>query len=200
MNMTNEQKAFCTQCGAPLEQGSVFCSECGNHVTEPDPIYNSGPNHIPNSNFVYGSDNLAKTKANGRMIWIYILLIGYIFIGTILASTGILFERLMEVVGSDPSLIDMLESSGVTYEYMLSMTDAMFTFGILVGVSVILVIMSLILCIMKTKHKIAVILCAAGSLVLIGTFFSGMSDGVFFGIIGLLVTYMLYTTKPAFID
>ena len=69
--MTNEQKAFCTQCGAPLEQGSVFCSECGNHVTEPDPIYNSGPNHIPNSNFVYGSDNLAKTKANGRIDKIY---------------------------------------------------------------------------------------------------------------------------------
>lgn len=198
--MSNDQKAFCTQCGASLEPGSAFCSECGNNVAKFDPIYDSGPDYVHNSSFVYGSNDVAKTKANGRMIWIYILLIGYLFIGLILSSTGILYEHLMEIIGSDPVLIDMLESSGVSYAFMVSQTDAMFTFGILVAVSVVFVLSSLLLCFSKRKHKIAIILCAAGALVLVGSYFSGISDGMFLGVIGLLVTYLLYTTEPAFED
>ncbi|HKM14009.1 MAG TPA: zinc-ribbon domain-containing protein [Candidatus Methanomethylophilaceae archaeon] len=200
MNMTNEQKAFCTQCGASLDPGSAFCSECGNNVAEPDHIYNSGPNQAPNSNFVYGSSDIAKTKAESRMIFIYILMVGYLFIGLLLASTGILYDQLMEIIGSDPALIDMIESSGVSYADMVLLTDAMLTFGILVAVSVALVMVSLVLSVMKTKHKIAVIFSAAGSFVLIVTYLSGISDGIFLGIIGLIVTYLLYLTKPAFID
>lgn len=197
--MTNDQKAFCTQCGATLEPDSVFCSECGNNVAEPDPIYNSGPDAL-NAGLVYGSDDIAKTKATGRMMWIYILLIGYLLIGLILAFTGILYDYFVGVIGSDPALIEIVESSGISYDYMVSLTDAMFTFGILTAVSVVLVAMSLILCIMKTKHMAAVILCAAGSLVLMGSYLSGIQDGIFLGFIGLLVTYFLYTTGPAFLD
>lgn len=200
MNMTNEHKAFCTQCGASLDPGSVFCSECGNNVAEPDHLYNSGPNQAPNSNFVYGSNDIAKTKAESRMIFIYILMVGYLFLGLLLASTGILYDHLMGIIGSDPALIDLIESSGITYAEMLSMADAMFMFGILVAVSVVLVMISLILCIMKTKHKIAVILSAAGSIVLMITYFSGISDGIFLGVIGLIVTYLIYVIEPAFID
>ncbi len=198
--MSDKQKEFCTQCGASLEPDSTFCSECGNNVAEPDLIYNSGIGHVSNTDFVYGSNDIAKTRAESRMIWIYILMVGYLFIGVMLASTGILYERIMDIIGSDPALIEIIESSGVSYEYMASQSDAMFKFGILVAVSVVLVMISFIMSIMKTKHNLAVILCAAGSIILIGTYFSGMSDGIFLGIIGLLVTYMLYTTKPAFID
>lgn len=198
--MSDKQKEFCTQCGASLEPDSTFCSECGNNVAEPDLIYNSGIGHVSNTDFVYGSNDIAKTRAESRMIWIYILMVGYLFIGVMLASTGILYERIMDIIGSDPALIEIIESSGVSYEYMASQSDAMFKFGILVAVSVVLVMISFIMSIMKTKHNLAVILCAAGSIILIGTYFSGVSDGIFLGIIGLLVTYMLYTTKPAFID
>ncbi len=200
MYMTNEQKEFCTQCGASIEPNSVFCSECGNNVAEPDSIYNSGPDHALDTNFVYGSKDMRKIRAESRMIWIYILMVGYLFIGLMLASTGIMYERIVEIIGSDPALIDIVESSGLDYAYMVSLSGAMFTFGVLVAVSVVLVMISFILSVLKTKHNLAVILCAAGSIVLFGTYISGLTDGIFLGIIGLLVTYMLHITKPAFID
>lgn len=191
--MVDNTQEFCTHCGAKLETGSAFCPECGNPVEGSDYVYRSGPE---SANYVYGVQEADKTKAKKRLTWIYFLLVGYVISGSVMAIVGMSFGALVGAMESDPDFIAALAELGFTVADIYAMIDPMFTLGLLFAVSVALVAVSFVLCILKRKYLLAVILCAAGSIIPV---FSGV-DGVLFAAIGLLVTYFLYTVKPAFED
>lgn len=202
--MTEDTKAFCTKCGASIPLDSQFCSECGNPVDQPDIMYSQGSSYSENSGYPgysadpYGMSNFMKAKAERRLTFIYILLIGYIIIGAFSAVFGFSYDSLLRIIESDPALLDSLGQSN--YDMLVSLKDVMFLIGIVFLISTLSVLVSLILSIMKRMHIVAVAACAIGSLVTVTMLFLGIIDGVFLVLIGLAVTYLLYTTKPAFID
>ncbi|MGE0015349.1 MAG: zinc-ribbon domain-containing protein [Candidatus Methanomethylophilaceae archaeon] len=191
--MVENTQEFCTHCGAKLETGSAFCPECGNPVEGSDYLYRSGPE---SANYVYGVQDADKARANKRLTWIYFLLMGYVILGSITAIVGMSFGALVEITESDPDFIAALAEYGLTVADLSAMVDPMFMLGLLFAVSVALVTVSFVLCILRRKHLFALILCAAGSVIPV---FSA-EDGIIFMAIGLLVTYFLYTAKPAFED
>lgn len=199
--MNEDMKAFCTKCGASLPPDSQFCSECGNPVDQPDMMYNYGQSRSTGSGYPtdqYGISSLAQAKAEGRLTWIYILLIGYIIIGTFSALGGLSYEYFLNIIESDPELINTIGQSN--YDMLVSLKEVMFLVGIVLLISVISVLASLILSIMKRMHKVAVAACAMGSLVTLVMIPFGIIDGIILVLIGLTVTYVLYTTGPAFVD
>jgi hypothetical protein len=191
--MVENTQEFCTHCGAKLETGSAFCQECGNPVEGSDYLYRSGPE---SANYVYGVQDADKAKAKKRLTWIYFLLVGYVIVGSITAIVGMSFGALVDMMLEDPDFVASLAEYGLTAGDLSAMVGPMFMLGLLFIVSVVLVAISFVLCILKRKHMFALVLCAAGSVVPV---FSG-ADGILFMAVGLLVTYFLYTVKPAFED
>ncbi len=202
--MTEDTKAFCTKCGASIPPDSQFCSECGNPVDRPDMMYSQGSGYSGNSGYPgystdsYGMSNLIKARAERRLTFVNILLIGYVIMGILSAILGFSYDSILRVIESDPALIDMI--SPEDYDMLVSLKDVMFVIGVVFLISALSVLVSLILSIMKRMHMAAVAACAIGSLVTVTMLLFGVMDGVFLVLIGLAVTYLLYTTKPAFID
>ncbi|MGI6472503.1 MAG: zinc ribbon domain-containing protein [Candidatus Methanomethylophilaceae archaeon] len=185
--MTEDNKAFCTSCGALLPPDSTFCQECGSPV--------GGSDYVPVT-FERYQEGYAVAKAGSRLKMIYFLMAGYMIIGIIIAITGMYFEQFVESLPSDdPTYIEILGEN--YYNDLLALVGSMELIGTLFLISVLVILGSLVLSIMKRYHRVAVILCAAGSLVLL---FTMSIDGIIFTVIGLGVTYLLYTTSAVFTD
>lgn len=191
--MGENLQEFCTHCGAKLETGSAFCPECGNPVEGSDYLYRSGPE---SAGYVVGVQDADKAKAETKLTWIYFLMAGYVILGVIMAIVCVSFGALVEYIESDPDYIAMMTQYRLNSADMSALVDSMFILGIVFAVSVALVAISLVLSLTKRKHTVAVILCLAGSAVML---FGGI-DGILFLAIGLLVSHFLYRAKPAFKD
>lgn len=193
--MTDDNRAFCTSCGALLSSDSVFCQECGSPVAEPDRIYSEGPGLTPETFNRYQQDFL-MAKAESRLKRVRFLMVGYMILGTIIALSGLFYEQLLNSLPLDDPTFESLLGENY-YDEMYAMVDQMWQLGIVFIASVLLILGSLVLSSMRRHHLFATGLCAIGSVAL---FFSMSPDGIIFAIIGLIVTYFLYTTKVAFID
>ncbi len=193
--MTDDNRAFCTSCGALLPPDSVFCQECGSPVAKSDGMYSEEPG-LTHDTFNRYQQSFLMAKAESRLKRVRFLMIGYLILGTIIALSGLFYEQLLNSLPIDDPAFESILGENY-YDEMYAMVDQMWQLGIVFIASVLLVLGSLILSSMKRHHSIAIGLCAIGSVAL---FFSNSLDGILFAIIGLIVTYLLYTTKIAFID
>lgn len=195
ISMTSNDRAFCTNCGADLPPDSVFCQECGSPVSEPDRMFSEGPEYVP-ATYNRHQDVYGLAKAESRLRIIRFLMIGYILLGAVIAASGLFFGQLLESLPiDDPMYISLLGED--YYEDMLSMVEPMKYLGMVFAASILMILGSLVLCFMRRHYTYALILSAAGSVVLA---LSMSLDSVLLVIIGLFVTYLLYTAKPAFTD
>jgi len=188
--MTDKTGKFCTRCGAPAQPDSAFCQECGNPIEGVDSTYTNRPGYVPPTfNGYY--QNVVVFQAERRLKFVKILSVVYLLLGLFMAFFGIFIDTFIDAISQNP---DMMASLGTEmYDELVASAGLIYRSGVIFAVSSLLVLGSLILSIMKKYHMVAVLLCAIGSLILFL-----MSDGLLLAPIGLIVTYLLFTSKQAF--
>lgn len=178
--MENE-KRFCTKCGAETDPSSVYCSICGNVIDEEKA----------------GSYNEMKpAKSNDALLTIAMLMAG--LYGVLALLSGVIVISFSDVI------IDALTSSSMTpsdfgVDSWDDVKDMLFISSIISIVSGGLALLSCIMCNKKENFNVALFSCAAASLVLLASMVSAVEVSVFIGVaIGLVFTVFIYVSKDQF--
>lgn len=169
---------FCSKCGAKLRESATFCPECGASVAGGS-VVQSVRNEI--------KDSYKKKAMTERLMWISIFIGVFVFFSVIMgAYCAFGINAIMETLRSNPDVWGEI----LTYYTEAEIKNA-FVFGgyYLLSAGIVGAI-SLILCITKRFWIIALITCLLASFIMLPT--------VLGFIIGLVVTYLLYTARPAF--
>ena len=173
---------FCTQCGQRLSKDATFCPSCGAQVSEMTEAPRSG-GYSPS----YGAP---QRDMSGRLKVISIILI---ITAALFLISGIItmaqIDPLIDAMQNDASwadLVKQVEENGMTEQELIDL---------LKGVMMALAATSLIC---------AVLVGVAGAFGLmkkhwgIGFAFLIIATVIQFSIVGLIITILWYTTKPAF--
>lgn len=171
---------FCTQCGKAVSTEAQYCSECGT------PIAGSRAEAERRQALKDYEDMMSEN----RRMWVMFLMIiyaipaiivGVYFVVNAAQFTDILFQN------SD------FIAWALTYDVTPAMTESMFNYlGYLLIASGACVAIAT-LCVFKRRYwLVAVVLTLIGSLLFCGSIF-----GV---LIGLMVTWMIYSMRDSFID
>jgi predicted nucleic acid-binding Zn ribbon protein len=173
-----ESMEFCSKCGAKLRDSAVFCPECGAPIAGGS-VVQSVRNEI--------NDSYKKKAMTERLMWISIFLGVFVFFSVIMGAYCALdVNAIIDALKSDPEVW----AEVLTY-YTEAEIRSAFVFGgyYLLSAGIVGAI-SLVFCIIKKFWIIALIMCLLASLIMLPT--------VLGFVIGLVVTYLLYTAKPAF--
>ncbi len=175
---------FCTQCGQKLTKDATFCPSCGAQVSE----MTEAPSNSGYSNPSYGAP---QRDMSGRLKVISIILI---ITAALFLITGIYFlasvDPVIDAMKNDASWADLVkqaEDSGMTEQDLVNLMKSM-----LVAIG-------------ATSLVCAILVGVAGAFGLmkkcwgLGFAFLIIATVIQFSIVGLIITILWYTTKPAFI-
>jgi predicted RNA-binding Zn-ribbon protein involved in translation (DUF1610 family) len=185
-------QAFCTQCGAMLEANDTFCPKCGAQVAEADSTYRG---KAAPQGYAYGNMSLEKSRAESKTSKVMILSGIYLVFAVIMIIGCFSFGSAVQVFEENPELLDDM---GLTMEDVLALADVMAFVGYIFLASLVMIIIGMYFVHKKENFTVSVVLYALGSAVLFGAAAIGGLSEMILAIIGLLVTYLLYTAKPAF--
>ena len=200
--MVDENYGFCPHCGENLKSDAVYCPACGTVLRQEaaQQQYHSYAN--------YGG----KTPMSGAFLVAFIMLVLYAVLelfssASLLTFNSEMYDTLDQI---------LLESSGMTLSEIfydsLGVTvtkeqflNEMFVLGLTGVVSAILAGISAFLCFKRKGHKYAVALCVLSAVVYfigccLAPVTSGAMSGIFSLLIGLLVAYLIYSSKRFFTD
>ena len=203
----DEFTGFCSKCGAKIHESADFCPECGN------PMHGGTSSTAAtfNGSTVGGSYSapLDKRAADSRLMWVMVLTaIFAIFAiaGGAYSAFGIdsLIQMLKDALGTE-GWTDFLNSMEITES---EFHDYFMNSGYISIVSGVLVAITLVFVAIRKNWKIAVVTCALGSIscffILAVTPSSMMASSVFSAslqfVIGMIVTYLIYKSKVAFLN
>lgn len=169
---------FCTRCGTKLRESAAFCPECGAPVAGGS-VVQSVRNEI--------NDSCERKAMTERLMWVSIFLGIFVLFSVVIgAYCAFDVDAIMEALKSDPD---------VWSEVLTQFTETQVRSSlVLVGYYVLLAgvvgAVSLVLCVTKRHWIVALVTCVAASIIMLPTVLGLM--------IGLIVSYLLYTAKPAF--
>lgn len=169
---TDDQMNFCTRCGAALHESDTFCIECGNSI---DGYGMNGHR----TTIDYPERNINTLTVSGILCGIWAFLALYIGLSVIFNLTA----AIDGVILAEPDAwAELME--GITRESFEN---------ILVGIGYVFIIsgamsaVTMVLCLWKKHYKVALVCCIISSL-----------TALFFGVIGLVVAYLIYTNRDGF--
>lgn len=171
--MDDSSSNFCPSCGAPFRDSDTFCPTCG--ATIGQTAVNPGPPAQSQTKYMGFSKISSKMIlfAMFSIIWAIIAL--YLSIN-ILTNIDSMMNQVIDTVGHDydPAVIDMVRSILLAFGYMWVVG------GILSLVTGILVLL-------RKIHTMTVVICVIASVASLP-----------YGIIGFIVAYLIYRSKPEF--
>ncbi len=183
-----EENSFCTSCGYNLPEGATFCPQCGANVNGP----------------ASGYDPRRGYDSRPKMGFLILILLYGVF-ATILGLLDTLsYMSLTEETYQ--ATIDMLSDMlGMdASEIMPAWYDNMPRDMAISSACMMLSGMVAVVCYVKTKKaddfRMSVLLCAVASVLPLGMaiYPSNMGTAVILCVIGLLMTYLMYSKKEAF--
>lgn len=173
---------FCTHCGARLQESVTFCPECG------VPIAGASNDGVQKNAFIEDSK---VAEARRRLVWITVMLglftAAVLVIGTYMAFGA---QTIIDTIKVDPKMWESLIAQTGWNESMIH--DALVMAGYYFIAGGVLGAISTICCGIRRIWYVAFISSLFASLLMWST--------VIGLIVGLLVTYMLYTSRSAFLD
>ncbi|MFA7150176.1 MAG: zinc-ribbon domain-containing protein [Candidatus Methanomethylophilaceae archaeon] len=170
--------AFCTKCGTKLRESAAFCPECGAPVAGGS-VVQSVRNEI--------NDSCERKAMTERLMWVSIFLGIFVLFSVVIgAYCAFDVNVIMETLKSDPDVWSEL----LTHYTETEIRNAFVLVGYYVLLAGVVGAVSLILCVTKRFWIVALVTCAAASILMLPTIIGP--------IIGLIVSYLLYTAKPAF--
>ena len=169
---------FCTQCGQRLSKDATFCPSCGAQVSE----MKEAPAGAPAYGAPYQPDMSGRLKV----------------ISIILIVTAVLFLiSAISTFGMADSIIDSMKSDSTSWNNLLDQLN-------MTGQQLEDMIRSIVLAMAITSLISAAMVAIAGIFGLmrkhwgLGFAFCIITTVVQMSIVGLIVTILWYTTKPAF--
>lgn len=182
MSSMNDEKKFCTACGAMLPDGAEFCPACGAGVDGHANPYTVRSN--PYSTNQARSGSVAKTLLLIYGVLAIIMAIAFLYNGYILNES--MYNEMMQMYS------DMGINVPAWNDFMKTQMMVAGAFMLMSGITALI---SYWYCKNRGPKKYAVIWCAVASVLVLG-----MMDitAIIFLIVGLLVTYMIYNDKTGF--
>lgn len=182
MSDMNDERKFCTSCGAMLPAGAEFCPECGAGVGGNARSY-AGRTYANTSGRIPGV-NIAKP-----LLLIYGVL-AIIMAVTFLYNGYILDEALYN------EIVDMYLDMGVQMPPWDDFNKTqMMVAGAFMLTSAVIALMSYWFCKNRGPKRNAVVSCAVASLLVLGVM---DVTAVIMLVIGFIVTYMIYKDDASF--
>lgn len=197
--MVDDNYGFCPHCGENVKSDAVYCPGCGAVLKQEAAqaqLYNAGAT--------------GKTPMRGMFLFAFVMLIIYTVLELISASSSLMFNEGM-YDSFDKAFIDMFGMGFVDYmrEYLgvvitkEEFISNMLTVGISGMISAFLAGASAILCYKRVKFKFAVGCCVLSAIVvMIGSALApvvaGVATGIFNLVAGLIVAYMIFSSKRYF--
>ena len=172
---------FCTQCGQRLSKDATFCPSCGAQVSEMTEAPRSG-GYSPS----YGAP---QRDMSGRLKVISIILI---------VTAALFLISAISTFGAADGVIDQMKSDSTSWNNLLDQLN-------MTSQQLEDMIKSVVLALAVTSLISAVLVGVAGAFGLmrkywgLGFAFCIITTVIQMSIIGLIVTILWYTTKPAFI-
>lgn len=187
----SENDRFCTACGARLPEGSLFCPECGRSV-------DGGENPYAGAYAGYDDRSRVQRKSSVPIFIILYGIFGLIVGASMLsfcvglneASYNELLQTAGDMMGSD--VTGMMPAWSESLKNMLVATCVFGT------VSPICALVSYVFCWRNGPWKYALAFCALADVLILGMCLTDVITAVILFIIGLIVTYKLYTDRETF--
>lgn len=173
-----EEPNFCMECGAKIEGDVQFCPSCGAELKKQAEV-------------VAAAQAKPAKDLDGRRSLVLFLLAAYaipvcIVSVVIVAMGGQMADIIWENADARQAMID------AGYATKQALIDALTLSGGLMLASGACVAVSFFMTLIRKMWILALILCVAGSI---------LSYSSIIGlVIGLIVSYLVYTLKPTFID
>lgn len=197
--MTDENYGFCPHCGENLKSDAVYCPACGTVLNQEA------------ANTQVNAYNTGNKSLKGKLLAAFVLLVVYALFSLIGAGSFLTFneasfeamnEACVEIFGK--TFIDFMAEAGYTITEESFLHEA-FLLGITELVSAVLAGVSAFFCYSRKKHLLAVGFCVASSIVvLISGFLApvlmSIPGGIIQMLIGLLVAYLIFSSKAQFSD
>lgn len=173
---------FCTQCGQKLTKDATFCPSCGAQVSE----MTEAPANSGNSNPSYGAPY--QRDMSGRLKVISIILI---------ITAALFLISAISTFGAADGLIESMKSDTTSWENLLEQLN-------MTSQQLEDFIRNIVLVLAVTSLISAALVGVAGAFGLmqkywgLGFAFLIITTIMQMSIIGLIITILWYTTKPAF--
>ena len=176
--MDEENKAFCTQCGAILPEGAQFCPKCS------APCHPDSNGSFQNSQ--YNADAMLESKLDSTATFtlIYGVLAILMGLSCIVSSVSI-----TEAMWSD--IEQTVIEAGTTMPYTL---DEFKSYAIMSGALLLISGLSAFVGYYLAKHRMEFNLTLVAFVIATGTCFIGIITLL----IGLYMTYRVYKCQPCF--
>ena len=197
--MVDENYGFCPHCGENLKSDAIYCPGCGAILNQEAAMASR-----------HNVSGMGKSPMRGTFLVAFVLLVMYAILELISSASCFMFNESMYDM-MDQAMIDMFgmnfadymkEYAGliITKEEFLSNMLTMGIFGVL---SALLAGISAFFCYKREKFKVAVGACVLSAIaVMVGSALSpavaGVGSGVFNLIFGLIVAFMIYSSKKYF--
>ena len=170
---------FCTQCGQKLTKDATFCPSCGAQVSDMKEAPAGAPAYAP-----YQRDMTGRLKAISIVLFITAAL--FIIFGIYTIGAGDSFIDAMKESDGWADLVKQLEDNGMTEQEFVDLVKNIFiASGVMYLISAALVAIAGFFGIKRQHWGLGFAFCIITTVLQMS-------------IVGLIVTILWYTTKPAF--
>jgi len=178
--MVEDNPCFCPQCGAKTKESEYYCSECG-YLLNDEVKDNSGLQDHMSHEMDHSGPNYLNLIVVLSIIWALIAFyLGYTF--------DVNGQYMIDQLKANAELWQQIINSGITEQMLL---DSFTYLGYFMFASAILTVLTAVLCGLKRFYIVALIACIIASLCALT---------MIAGIIGLIVVFLIYKSKNAFVD
>ena len=181
MSEEEEFDLFCTQCGQKLTKDATFCPSCGAQVSDMTEAPASAP--------AYGAPYQRDMSGRLRTISIILFITAGLFVifGIYTLGAGDSFIDSMKESSGWADLVKQLEENGMSEDEFVDLIKTIFVAsGVMYLISAVLVGLAGFFGIKKKCWGLGFAFCIIATVLQMS-------------IVGLIITILWYTTKPAFI-
>lgn len=175
---------FCTQCGQKLTKDATFCPSCGAQVSE----MTEAPANSGNSNPSYGAPYQRDMSGRLKVISIIMLVSAGLFVlfGLSIIGGADSFINAMKDSGNWSEIVNQIQQNGMTEQEFVDMVKTIYiATGVLYLVSAAMVAVAGFFGLKRQHWGLGFAFCIVVTVLQ-------------FSIVGLIITILWYTTKPAF--
>ena len=177
MSEEEQYDLFCTQCGQKLTQDATFCPSCGAQVSE----MKEAPAGAP-----YGSPYQRDMSGRLKVISIILIVTAALFLISALSTFGMVDSLIDSMKSDTTSWNNLIEQTNMTSQELEDMIRSIFVaMAITSLISAIFVGLAGAFGLMRKHWGLGFAFCIVATVVQMS-------------IVGLIVTILWYTTKPAF--